>query len=1011
MKKSYVIILLAGWLYCSGIYNTYGFVNADLNAEVLSGYSSIAGIGEGGGLNGNGGKDKNKGKGCKNPSHDHSKDKDGGKNCNSKDKGDKDGDGKGNGKDKSCDNPSHDHSKDKDGGKNCNGKDKDGKDKDDQDEDGDNGDNDGSNGGGSDQQPTCEGNSFSTSIVNKKEVTDTCVEYEIKVSYDGTRSFGLSHFSIGIPCGEVKNISNSENWKQVFGKDPTTGVYGLKIDDINGFGEKGADSFTIKFTWCGDASCEKMLGVVSYKAGQCIDYDTLQDSGNDNGGGSEDDGSGDGDGNDGDSGGDGTDDDGDNPPDSVGTCSTLIARLQKTNVSCAGSSNGQLQVVITDGQEPYTYAWSTGETSATIQNLTAGNYSVTVTDAKDNTMTLAESIIAAEAIAISETLIHPTCSGSTNGAISLLVAGGSGAYTFSWSNGTTQQDLVNLGSGSYTVVVSDSAGCSAQKTFTLENSTSITVGVSFTHPACGQSNGIIDITPAGGVVPYTYLWSTGATTQDLSNGIPGTYTVKITDASGCSLNMQYALRINNTLALKYVVSPTRCADDGSGAIDLTVTGGTAPYTYLWQDGITTEDRIGLKSGLYKVTVTDASGCSSSINISVFKKTFTVTSEVVQPKCAGDLGSITVNPVDGVSPYTYSWNTGDTGNSQTGVGPGTYSVNITDASGCSVTMVFLMPTLVAISATSEVSNTQCGSEDAFTIDLSVSGGMSPYTYEWSGGATTQDVSGLQSGTYTVKITDANGCSVTKEVVVNQVSVSWSCLINQPTKEVVCKSAGNILTTSMEYATTYHWTVSSADHSWEITAGSASSAVVYTAGNAGSSATFTLIITKDGCSKSCTYTISSTGCIERDNTGGGDPLADDPCASDTTNTITKEIALDSTTVATASNSSTTQQSDENEETPEKTEVESLDDSMITELQVNAYPNPFTDRVNFEWTSNEDDYVQVEILDVLGRRTSVIFRGPVQKGNSYSCDWSPTGTDRLYLYRYQSSKKMEQGKLLMK
>jgi hypothetical protein len=91
--------------------------------------------------------------------------------------------------------------------------------------------------------------------------------------------------------------------------------------------------------------------------------------------------------------------------------------------------------------------------------------------------------------------------------------------------------------------------------------------------------------------------------------------------------------------------------------------------------------------------------------------------------------------------------------------------------------------------------------------------------------------------------------------------------------------------------------------------------------------------------------------------------------------------------------------------------LDDSMITGLQVNAYPNPFTDRVNFEWTSNEDDYVQVEILDVLGRRTSVIFRGPVQKGNSYSCDWSPTGTDRLYLYRYQSSKKMEQGKLLMK
>jgi hypothetical protein len=927
MKKSYVIILLAGWLYYSGIYNTYGFVKLDLHEVGLSDQGNLPVISR-----------------------------------------------------------------------------------------------------GSNQKPTCEGNSYSTTIVSKNEVTATCVEYEIKVSYDGTRSFGLSHFSIGIPCGEVKNISNSENWKQVFGKDPTTGVYGLKIDDIKGFGEKGADSFIIKFTWCGDASCDKTLGVVSYKAGQCIDYDTLLDSSNDNGGGSGDDGSGDGDGNDdgsdgdgsdgggndgggGDGDGDGTDGDGDNPPDSVNTCSTLIARLQKTNVSCAGSNTGQLQVVIIDGQEPYTYAWSTGETSATIQNLAAGNYLVTVTDAKSNTMTLAESITATEAITITESLTQPTCNGFSNGAISLNVVGGSGAYSYSWSNGTTQQDLTNLGSGSYTVVVSDSAGCSSQKTFTLVNSTAITVGVNFRHPTCNQSNGLIDITPAGGVAPYTYLWNTGATTQDLANGVAGTYTVKITDATGCFVSMVYALRLNNTLALKYVVSPTSCADDGSGAIDLTVTGGTAPYTYLWQDGITTEDRTGVKSGLYKVTVTDGSGCSSAINISVFKKTFTVTSEVIQPKCAGDLGSITVTPVDGVSPYTYSWTNGDTGNSQTGIGAGTYSVIITDATGCSVTMVFVMPALLAISTSSEVSNMQCGSEGAFAIDLSVTGGQSPYTYVWSSGATTQDVSGLQSGTYSVKITDANGCSVTKEVVVNPVSVSWSCLINQPTKEVVCKSAGNILTTSIQDATTYHWTVSSADNSWVITTGSDSAVAVYTAGNAGSSATFTLTLTKDGCSKSCTYTISSTGCIERDNTGGGDPVTDDPCASDTTNTITKEITTDSTTVATTSTSSTTHESDENEETPVKTEVEALDESLTPVLQVNAYPNPFTDRVNFEWTSNEDDYVQVEILDVLGRRTSVIFSGPVKKGNSYSCDWTPAGTDRLYLYRYQSTKKMEQGKLLMK
>jgi hypothetical protein len=245
--------------------------------------------------------------------------------------------------------------------------------------------------------------------------------------------------------------------------------------------------------------------------------------------------------------------------------------------------------------------------------------------------------------------------------------------------------------------------------------------------------------------------------------------------------------------------------------------------------------------------------------------------------------------------------------------------------------------------------------------------------------------------------------TKEVVISPVAVSWSCLINQPTTEVVCKSAGNLLTTSVTDAVTYQWTVVSADNSWVITAGSNASKVVYSAGNAGTSATFTLSITKDGCTKTCTYTTSTSGCIEKDNTGGGDPAAGDPCAG-TTNTITKTMTTDTTTVTT-----NTQQSGGTEE--EKTEVQAEEEREIAKVQVSAYPNPFTERVNFEWTAPADDYVQVEILDLLGRRASLLFNGPVQKGNSYRCDWSPSGTDRIYIYRFHSSKRMEQGKLLMK
>jgi hypothetical protein len=875
------------------------------------------------------------------------------------------------------------------------------------------------------QKPTCQSNSYSTEIVSRKEISETCVEYEIRVSYDGTRSFGLSHFSIGIPCGTVSNVSNSENWKQVFGKDPTTGIYGLKIDDINGFGENGADSFIVKFTWCSDASCEKKLEIVSYKAGQCVHYQSLKDSCGDDGG-SEDDEPDDGDdGTDGgggaDNGGDSGDDGGidtggDNPTDSTSTtCSTLIASLQKTNISCYGADNGQLHVLIKDGQEPYIYSWSTGQTSASIQNLAAGNYGVTIKDANNNILTLSAVVSDPPPIVITESIQHPSCNGFSNGAINLTIAGGSGPYTFAWSNGSMQQNISGLSSGTYTVAVTDVSGCVVQKTFSLTNTTAIIVGVAFTHPSCGQSNGTIDITPTGGVAPYTYLWSTGATTQDLQNGAPGTYTVKVTDATGCSVDMVYALRINNSMALKYQVTPTTCSDNSTGSIDLTVTGGSAPYRYLWQDGgITTEDRSGLKAGLYKVTVTDAGGCSSSINISVFKKTFTVNSEITQPLCAGDSGAVTLTPVDGVSPYTYTWSNGDQDNSISGVSDGTYSVTITDANGCSINMVFLVTSPLAITASHAVSNTQCGSEGAYFVDLTVSGGKSPYIYTWSNGATTQDIVGINSGNYSVKITDMNGCSMTHLIAVNPVLVNWSCLINQPSVEVVCKSVGNSLSTSVTDATYYQWAVTSTDNSWAITAGSNTSSIIYTGGNAGTSATFTLTISKDGCTKTCVYNTTTNGCVEKDNTGGGDPSSGDPCASDSTVTTPTTSSQEPATSATQEQTSgddQTDSSDEAVEEPTGNVDEESDENSTDQLQVAAYPNPFTDRITFEWTSPADDFVQVEIMDLLGRRACVVFSGNVRKGQSYHCDWTPSDSEKIYVYRFNSSRKTEQGKLFKK
>ncbi len=805
------------------------------------------------------------------------------------------------------------------------------------------------------KKPSCNSDSYSSEILKEEQISETCIRYEIKVSYDGTRSYGLSHYSIAIPCGEVKNVSNSENWKMVFGKDRTTGVYGLKVDDISGFGERGADSFTINFTWCSSSSCTKELGVVAYKAGRCVDYDTLSHS---------------------------------DDPDTTQTCSTLLASLQKKNATCSADSDGELKVIIQDGQEPFVYTWSNGATSSSIQNLATGNYAVTIKDAKGNILTLKGEITAPPPIIINESAVNPSCSGLNNGSIALNVTGGTGAYTYLWSYGSIEQDQSNLPSGFYTVTVTDSIGCSSVKAIVLTNGSLISAEASLSNPSCAQTNGAIDVTPIGGITPYTYLWSTGATTQDLQNVAAGSYLITITDAVGCLTRKIYTLGINNTLLIQHSMTPTTCAGDNSGAIDLTISGGTPPYTIQWQDGPTTEDRSGLTVGFYQVTVTDAAGCSTQSTIGVNKKPLQVSSIVKQPTCAQGLGSISVTPTDGVPPYTYLWSNGETGNVIDGLAEGNYIVIITDATGCSETQSFFIVPPTVIDVTGVINNSQCGIEGTFGIDITVTGGQFPYTYLWSTGSTSEDISGLSAGTYSVDIKDGSSCVVKKEFIIDPVSINWSCLIDPLTTPVVCGSVGNLLSTAIADATTYEWSVTSTDNNWVITSGNSDASVVYTAGNVGSSATFTLSVTKNGCTQTCSYTVAN-GCIARDNTGGGDPTSNDPCTTPpTTPPVVEEP---------------THPEDPGEEDPGhgcKVHI------------VRTYPNPFKDKVKLEWKATANDRVRLEIFDAHGNRVSVVYDGMVTAGTNYSVDWSATGCkDWVYYFRYTSSKKVDSGKLVRK
>ncbi|MFZ6010232.1 MAG: T9SS type A sorting domain-containing protein [Bacteroidota bacterium] len=912
--------------------------------------------------------------------------------------------------------------------------------------------------------PVCEETCFNTEVISAQKISETCTVYEWKVTYSGRCAHALSHFSAAIPCGQIKNLSNSENWKQVLGTDPKTGLTGFKIDDIPEFGGSPLKSFTVKFTLCTDnANCAALLKcwqpVIAYKASTCVDYDTLSVS-----------------------------------------CTALKASLQKQDLTCYNSGNGKLSVVIEEGEEPFTYLWSTGATTSSMINLSAGEYSVIVKDATGAEVTLNETLHQPEQIKVAGTVSPASCSGKSDGSIDLAVSGGAGSYTYVWSNGSTSEDLSALKSGNYAVTVTDASGCKTQANFVVTNASQITITASQNLPGCNQTNGGLNITVSGGTAPYTYLWSNGAITEDIQNLSSGIYKVTVTDANGCSVEVSYNLKDNNTLKLSATSTQTSCVDDASGTINLTVTGGVDPYTYSWSNGSTTEDLSGLISGSYTVTVTDSSGCTATLRVFVAKKTFQVPSQIVQPLCHGDsTGSITLQtPIGGTGPYTYVWSNGETGTSLTELAPGTYSVTITDTTGCSRTLFFVIINPTAISASASVSNSQCNAEGHFAIDLSVSGGKAPYTYSWSNGETTQDLDSLESGTYHVTITDANGCTTEKEVMVAGSDAGWSCLIAPLDSVPVCGSANNMLHTSVAGADSYAWSVQSQDAGWIITSGASSDSILFSTGGLNSSATFTLTITKDGCTQTCTYSI--TTCREDDGGGedpGEDPGGEDPggpgnetceeCFTTSIVTVSNDNACKTyeVTVFTngncrhdlshwvmsipcgnVSNYSNSEgwkmelgqdpttglyglKVDDIDGFGNKTESfkvkftlcydaacgELLEDwspvasykagqcvaydtlevrntvvaNTTTPSTFSAYPNPVYSQLSVDFTVVESDFAKVEVLDAMGNYVSTLFEGYVNKGQSYHIDGNLSNLNHgMYYYRFTSAGDVKYGKI---
>src|SRR5206468_1059440 len=197
--------------------------------------------------------------------------------------------------------------------------------------------------------------------------------------------------------------------------------------------------------------------------------------------------------------------------------------------------------------------------------------------------------------------------------------------------------------------------------------------------------GSIDLTVTGGTAPYSYLWSTGAISEDLSALVAGNYSVTVTDAKGCTATQSVTIgQPAAALAVSDTHVDVNCFGGSTGSIDLTVSGGTTPYSYLWNNGSISQDLSALVAGDYSVTVTDAKGCTATQSVTIARPAaaLAVGETHVDVSCfGGSTGSIDLTVTGGTAPYSYLWSTGAISEDLSALAAGLYSVTVTDAKGC------------------------------------------------------------------------------------------------------------------------------------------------------------------------------------------------------------------------------------------------------------------------------------------------------------------------------------------
>jgi len=440
------------------------------------------------------------------------------------------------------------------------------------------------------------------------------------------------------------------------------------------------------------------------------------------------------------------------------------------NIACAGANNGYIDLAVTGGYPPHDFDWSHGPNSQDVGGLSPGSYTVTITDAAGVSISQTYTITTPAILTGSLSVTNVSCFEMADGSITSTVNGGTAPYSYVWSNGQTSSNINNLDPDTYSVTVTDANGCIGSQSSTVNEPGGIEIFTNNGTAGCGASDGSAFVVGViGHPGPFTYEWNTSPvqTTTTATGLEAGVYTCYVTYGSCVDSALS---TVHNPVgpAIDSIdwISPV-CYGESTGEITLYAS-GTDPLTYLWSNGETTNSTQDLPGGEYFYTITDATGCSTVGNMGITEvEDLEVVIISTDPACYGGYdGKAVAYPSGGMTGwFGYEWSNGSTIDSIIYRPSGTYTVTVTDGE-CSATSSVTLndpPEMMLEMYPTDVTFTGLGNGIVSTMVIN---GQPPYSYEWSTGASTYSIYGLDAGTYYATVTDARGCTATNNAEVQE-----------------------------------------------------------------------------------------------------------------------------------------------------------------------------------------------------------------------------------------------------